>query len=106
MMVQEWHGVVLKSGGKDGKPLSAQTVTRAHRVVHRALERCLENETLARNVASVISPPAVEKERSRSSPPPRWPLPAEAAGPRALPDHLHGPGDGHAARRAPGGEVD
>ena len=61
-MVQEWHGVLLKSGGKDGKPLSAQTVVHAHRVLHRALERCVENETLARNVASVISPPVVEKE--------------------------------------------
>jgi integrase len=61
-MVQDWHGALLKSGGKDGKPLSAQTVVHAHRVLHRALERCVENETLARNVASVISPPAVEKE--------------------------------------------
>jgi len=61
-MVEDWHGVLLKSGGKDGKPLSAQTVVHAHRVLHRALERCVENETLARNVASVINPPAVEKE--------------------------------------------
>ena len=60
--VQDWHGALLKSGGKDGKPLSAQTVVHAHRVLHRALERCVENESLARNVASVISPPAVEKE--------------------------------------------
>ena len=34
----------------------------AHRVLHRALERGVENETLARNVASIISPPKVEKE--------------------------------------------
>ena len=60
--VQEWHGVLLKSGGKDGNPLSAQTVTHAHRVLHRALARGVENETLARNVASIISPPKVEKE--------------------------------------------
>jgi hypothetical protein len=31
-------------------------------VLHRALERGVENETLARNVATVISPPKVEKE--------------------------------------------
>ena len=37
--VQDWHGILLQSGGKDGKPLSAQTVTHAHRVLHRALER-------------------------------------------------------------------
>jgi integrase len=60
--VQDWHGVFLKSGGKDGNPLSAQTVTHAHRVLHRALERGVENETLARNVASIISPPKAEKE--------------------------------------------
>ena len=60
--VQDWHGILLQSGGKDGKPLSAQTVTHAHRVLHRALERGVVNETLARNVASIISPPKVEKE--------------------------------------------
>ena len=60
--IQEWHGILIKSGGKNGKPLSAQTVTHAHRVLHRALERSVENETLARNVASVISPPKVEEE--------------------------------------------
>ena len=60
--VQEWHGTLIKSGGKNGKPLSARTVTHAHRVLHRALERSVENETLARNVASVISPPKVEEE--------------------------------------------
>jgi integrase len=60
--VQEWPGILFKSGGKDGKPLSAQTVTHANRVLHRALERGVENETLARNVAAIISPPKVEKE--------------------------------------------
>ena len=60
--VQRWHGLLLQSGGTSGKPLSAQTVTHAHRVLQRALERGVENETLARNVASIISPPKIEKE--------------------------------------------
>lgn len=60
--VQEWHGALLKSGGMNGRPLSARTVGHAHRVLHRALERGVENETLARNVASVISPPRVEED--------------------------------------------
>jgi integrase len=60
--IQDWHAHLIKSGGKGGKPLSAQTVTHAHRVLHRALERSVKNETLARNVASVISPPKVEEE--------------------------------------------
>ena len=60
--IREWHSTLTKSGGRGGRPLSAQTVTHAHRVLQRALERCVESETLVRNVASIISPPKVEKE--------------------------------------------
>jgi integrase len=60
--VKDWHDTLLKSGGKDGKPLSARTVGHAHRVLHRALQLATESEVLARNVASVISPPTVEEE--------------------------------------------
>ena len=58
--VAEWHETLIKSGGQNGKPLSARTVGHAHRVLHRALERAVERETLSRNVAHVISPPKVE----------------------------------------------
>jgi len=58
--VSDWHDTLLKRGGKDGRPLSARTVGHAHRVLHRALERCVETEILARNAASAISPPTVE----------------------------------------------
>ena len=44
------------------RPLSARTVGHAHRVLHRALQRAVENETLSRNVASVIRPPNVEAQ--------------------------------------------
>jgi integrase len=37
-------------------------VGHAHRVLHRALQRAVENETLPRNVASVIRPPKVEAQ--------------------------------------------
>jgi len=60
--VQDWHNTLLKSGAKNGKPLSARTVGHAHRVLHRALQRAVESEVLARNVASAISPPRVEEE--------------------------------------------
>jgi integrase len=60
--VQTWHEALLASGGKDGKPLSARTVGHAHRVLHRALQRAVESEALARNAASVIKPPNVEEE--------------------------------------------
>ena len=57
--VQHWHGVIMLGGGKGGRPLSARTVGHAHRVLHRALQRAVENETLPRNVASLIRPPKV-----------------------------------------------
>jgi integrase len=60
--VKEWHDSLIKAGGKDGRALSARTVGHAHRVLHRALQRAVENETLVRNVASVIRPPRVEDE--------------------------------------------
>src|SRR5262249_23521885 len=58
--VAEWHAKLLKSGGQDGRPLSARTVGHAHRVLHCALERAVETELLARNVAHAVKPPKVE----------------------------------------------
>jgi integrase len=60
IQVQQWHGTLRRAGGKHGCPLSARTVGHAHRVLHRALQRAVEGETLSRNVASVIPPPKVE----------------------------------------------
>jgi integrase len=60
--LQDWHCTITRGGGKDGRPLSARTVGHAHRVLHRALQRAVENETLPRNVASVISPPKAEPQ--------------------------------------------
>jgi integrase len=60
--VQNWHGIVAQSGGKNGKPLAPQTVVHAHRVLHRALERALGAELLSRNVASSVPPPKVPDE--------------------------------------------
>src|SRR5215831_5342499 len=48
--VHGWHGTLLKSGGKEGKPLSARTVGHAHRVLHGALERAMRLEIISRNV--------------------------------------------------------
>jgi integrase len=58
--IADWHKTLLKSGGHKGRPLSAQTVGHAHRVLHRVLERGVETELIARNVASVIKPPKVD----------------------------------------------
>ena len=48
--IHDWHAALLKSGGKDGRPLAARTVGHAHRVLHRALERGLRLEMASRNV--------------------------------------------------------
>ena len=58
--VDDWHKKLLASGGRNSRPLSARTVSHCHFVLHRALERAVETELLARNVAHAISPPKVE----------------------------------------------
>jgi hypothetical protein len=60
--IEAWHAVLLKSGARNGGPLSARTVGHAHRVLHRALQRAVESEALARNVASVKPPPKVDAD--------------------------------------------
>jgi integrase len=60
--VEAWHKTLLKTGAKSGGPLSARTVGHAHRVLHRALQIAVENEVLARNVASIKSPPPIDEE--------------------------------------------
>jgi integrase len=60
--VRTWQETLLKSGSVKGKPLAARTVGHAYRVLHRALERGVEAEALARNVAGVIGPPKVEDD--------------------------------------------
>ena len=60
--VAEWHTTLLKAGGKGGRSLSPRTVGHCHRLLHRALERAVEVETLARNVAGAISPPKVDQQ--------------------------------------------
>jgi len=60
--IQNWHGELLKAGGKAARPLSARTVSHAHRVLHKALQLAVDAETLHRNVAGRIPPPKVEAE--------------------------------------------
>jgi integrase len=60
--IEKWHAALRKGGAKDGGPLSARTVGHAHRVLHRVLQRAVENLVLMRNVASIKSPPKVEDD--------------------------------------------
>jgi integrase len=57
--IHDWHATLLKSGGKDGKPLSARSVGHAHRVLHGALERAIRLEIISRNVSHPVPPPKV-----------------------------------------------
>jgi integrase len=60
--IQNWHGALLKTGGKAGRPLSARTVSHAYRVLHKTLPLAVDAEMLHRNVAGRISPPKIEAE--------------------------------------------
>lgn len=62
IQVANWHSTILKGGGKDGRPLSAATVRQAQRILHLAFAHAVKTEVLARNVASGIKPPKVEKK--------------------------------------------
>jgi integrase len=58
--IDEWQEHLLKRGGAKGRPLSAQTVNHARRVLHRALERAVSTEILGRNVVANIDAPKIE----------------------------------------------
>jgi integrase len=59
--IDEWHTLLRRCGGKDGRPLSARTVAHAHRILHRAYERALRLELVYRNPAHVVRPPRPER---------------------------------------------
>jgi|RhiMethySRZTD1v2_1073278.scaffolds.fasta_scaffold36611_2 integrase len=59
--VENWHGILLTRGGKDGAPLAARTCGHAHKVLHLALARAVKAEVIARNVAAVMKPPKVDE---------------------------------------------
>jgi len=60
VQIDDWHTLLLKQGGKDGRPLAARTVGHAHRVLRRGLERALRLEVVSRNVAAAFRAPKVE----------------------------------------------
>ena len=63
------HAALLKAGGKEGRPLSPQTVQHCHRVLNKALSDACRHELVARNVATLVSPPKVQaKEMEILSP--------------------------------------
>jgi integrase len=58
--VSEWHEVLLRAGGADGRPLAARTVGHAHRLLHVVLAHAARRELVSRNVASLVHPPKVQ----------------------------------------------
>jgi integrase len=64
--IADWHAALLNSGGHDGNPLSARTVTHAHRLLHTALARAAKLEVVGRNVADLVRPPTVNAAEIRT----------------------------------------
>jgi integrase len=53
------YSALLRSGGKNGRALSARSVGHVHRVLHRALGHAATWGVVAQNVASLVAPPPV-----------------------------------------------
>jgi integrase len=60
--VAAWHALLLRGGGRNGRPLAPRTVGHAHRVLHTVLARAAKLEAVSRNVAAVLAPPKVEAD--------------------------------------------
>jgi integrase len=56
--LRKLYAELLKEGAKGGRPLSARSVSLAHRVVHRALEDAVSDGLLPRNPAASVKRPA------------------------------------------------
>jgi integrase len=56
--LRKLYAELLKQGGKSGRPLSARSVSLAHRVLHRALEDAVSDGLLPRNPAASVKRPA------------------------------------------------
>ncbi|MEW6475332.1 MAG: site-specific integrase [Actinomycetota bacterium] len=57
--LRKLYAELLKEGGRGGRPLSARSVSLAHRVLHRALEDAVSDGLLPRNPAASVKRPAV-----------------------------------------------
>jgi integrase len=53
----ELYRKLQQSGGQDGRPLSARSVSYVHRLLHRALGHAVVWGVITQNVAAVVSPP-------------------------------------------------
>jgi len=57
--LQELYAKLLRSGGKNGRTLSAASVCGAHRLLHRTFGHAATWGVVARNVATLVKPPPV-----------------------------------------------
>lgn len=63
--IDDLYAHLLRSGGRDGRPLASGTVHRIHVVLHRALAQAVRWEWVWLNPASQASPPRVEPAEVR-----------------------------------------
>jgi integrase len=59
--IEAWHSTLIRAGGANGVPLSPRTVGHAHRLLHVVLDHAMRLEVIGRNVASIVSPPKVDR---------------------------------------------
>jgi integrase len=57
--IEAWHRQLRTAGSASGRPLAAQTVKHAHRLLHNALEHAVRIEILSRNPAHAVPTPKV-----------------------------------------------
>jgi integrase len=57
--LNELYAALLRTGGRDGRPLSARSVGHVHRVLHRTLGHAATWGVTSQNVASLVEPPPV-----------------------------------------------
>jgi integrase len=57
--IEAWHRQLRTAGSAGSRPLAAQTVKHAHRLLHSALEHAVRTEILSRNPAHSVPTPKV-----------------------------------------------
>jgi integrase len=57
--IEAWHRRLRTAGSAGGRPLAAQTIKHAHRLLHNALEHAVRIEILSRNPAHAVPTPTV-----------------------------------------------
>jgi integrase len=64
--VSSWLSALLRSGGQDGRRLSAKTVHHAYSLLSAALRWAVQMELASRNVCESVKPPSIQKSNAKA----------------------------------------